>query len=80
MIAIYEQERFLSLRLEVLVLGKNSAENIDAWKVLERLVLLCKLSGVVHTGGESLQDRLRDVWTCRITLALAYMLHHLFVT
>ena len=78
--AIYEQERFLNLRLEVLVLGKNSAENIDAWKVLERLVLLCKLSGVVHTGGESPQDGLRDVWTCGITLALAYMLHHLFVT
>ena len=78
--AIYEQERFLSLRLEVLVLGKNSVENIDAWEVLERLVLLCKLSGVVHTRSESPQDGLRDMWTCGITLALAYMLYYLFVT
>jgi len=34
--------------------------------------------GVVHTGGESLQDELRVVWTCGTTLALAYVLRHLF--
>jgi len=32
------------------------------------------VSGVVHTEGESLQDKLRDVWTCKITLASAYVL------
>jgi len=36
------------------------------------------LPGMVHTEGESLQGGLGDVWTCRITLALAYMLCHLF--
>jgi len=36
------------------------------------------MSGVVHTGGESLQDELRVVWTCGTTLALAYVLRHLF--
>jgi len=35
------------------------------------------VSGAVHTRGESLQDRLRDIWTCRMTLASAYMLYHL---
>ena len=39
-----------------------------------------QLSGVVHTRGESLQGRLRDVQTHRMTLALAYMLHHLSAT
>ena len=38
---------------------------------------LIQMSGVVHTKGESLQDGLRDVWTCRTTLASAYVLHHL---
>jgi len=33
------------------------------------------MSGMVHTKGKSLQDRLRDVWTCGMTLASAYMLH-----
>jgi len=44
MITIYEQKRFLSLRLGVLVLGRDSAEDIDAWEVLERLILLCKFN------------------------------------
>lgn len=44
MIVIYEQKRFLSLRLRVLVLGKDSAKDINAWEVLERLVLLCKFN------------------------------------
>ena len=35
------------------------------------------VSGTVHTRGESLQDGLRDVWTCRMTLASAYMLYYL---
>ena len=32
--------------------------------------------GAVHTGDESLQDRLRDVQTCGTILALAYVLYH----
>jgi len=32
------------------------------------------VSGIVHTGGESLQEVLRDMWTCGITLASAYVL------
>jgi len=42
--------------------------------------ILDSMSGVVHTGDESPQDRLGDVQTCRTTLASAYMLHHLFTT
>jgi len=38
------------------------------------------MSGVVHTGGESPQDGLRDVQTYRMTLALAYVLHYLSAT
>ena len=38
------------------------------------------LSNVVHTGSESLQDRLGDMQTCRMTLASAYMLHCLSAT
>jgi len=34
---------------------------------------------MVHTKGESLQDGLGDMWTCGMTLALAYMLHCLSV-
>jgi len=33
------------------------------------------LLGVVHTGDKSLQDRHGDMQTCRIILALAYVLH-----
>jgi len=33
--------------------------------------------GVVHTGGGSPQDGLGVVWTCGMTLALAYVLYHL---
>jgi len=32
---------------------------------------------IVHTRDESLQDGLRDVQTCGMTLASAYVLHHL---
>jgi len=35
------------------------------------------LSDMVHTGNENPQDGLRDMQTCGITLASAYMLHHL---
>jgi len=35
------------------------------------------MSGTVHTGGESLQDRLKVVQTCGTTLASAYILYHL---
>jgi len=38
------------------------------------------LSGTVHTRGESPQDELRNVWTCGMTLASAYILHHLSAT
>ena len=44
-----------------------------------RLGSLIILSGMVHTKGESLQDGLGDMWTCEMTLALAYMLHCLSV-
>ena len=30
--------------------------------------------GMVHTGSESLQDRLRDIQTCEMILASAYVL------
>jgi len=33
------------------------------------------LSGMVYTRGESPQEGLRDVWTCGMTLASAYVLH-----
>jgi len=35
------------------------------------------LSDMVHTGGESPQSGLRDIWTCRTILASAYVLCHL---
>jgi len=35
---------------------------------------------MVHTWGESLQDRFGDVQTCEMTLALAYVLHCLSIT
>ena len=38
------------------------------------------VSGAVHTGNESPQDRLRDMQTCGTTLALAYMLYCLSAT
>ena len=38
------------------------------------------MSGMVHTRGESLQNGLRDVQTCGMTLASAYVLCHLFTT
>jgi len=40
----------------------------------------CYLSGAVHTGGESLQEELRDVQTCGTTLASAYVLRCLSAT
>jgi len=42
------------------------------------LSLLSNLSSVVHTKDESLQDELRVVQTCGMTLASANMLCHLF--
>jgi len=36
-----------------------------------------KYSITVYTNGESLQSRLRDVWTYRMTLASAYVLYRL---
>ena len=35
---------------------------------------------MVHTGGESPQNRLRDIQICKITLALVYMLCYLSTT
>jgi len=43
-----------------------------------RLGSLIILSGAVHTRGESLQEGLGDVQTCRMTLASAYVLCCLF--
>jgi len=40
-----------------------------------RLGSLIILSGTVHTGDESLQDRPRDIQICGTTLASAYVLH-----
>ena len=37
------------------------------------------MSDAVHTRGESLQDRLGDVQTCKMILASAYILYHLSV-
>ena len=35
------------------------------------------LSDVVHTGGKSPQEGLRNIWTCGMILASAYVLCHL---
>ena len=40
-----------------------------------RLGSLIILLDAVHTRGESLQDGLRDVWTCETILASAYILY-----
>ena len=40
-----------------------------------RLSSLIILLDLVYTGGESLQDRLRDIQTYRMILASAYILH-----
>jgi len=34
---------------------------------------------MVHTGGESPQDGLEDIWTCGTTLASAYVLCYLSI-
>ena len=44
---------------------------------IPRLQHISYMSGMVHTGGESPQDRLRVVWTCGMILASAYVLCHL---
>jgi len=36
------------------------------------------MSGTVYTRSGSLQSRLRNIWTCGMTLASAYMLCHIF--
>ena len=46
-------------------------------KMAEKYNLYFKLSGTVHIRNESLQSRLRDMWTCKITLASTYILCHL---
>ena len=38
------------------------------------------ISSAVHTGDKSLQEGLGDVWTCRMTLASAYVLCRLSAT
>jgi len=48
-------------------------------KELELKIIDSNLSGAVHTRRESPQNELRDVWTCGMTLALAYVLYHLSV-
>ena len=45
-----------------------------------KLGSLIILSGIFHTGDESLQDDLEDVQICGIILASAYVLHYLFAT
>jgi len=46
-----------------------------AWAYdLGSILLTRGMSGAVHTGSESPQDGLRDVWTCGMTLASAYVL------
>ena len=37
------------------------------------------VSGMVHTSGKSLLDRLKNMQTCRTTLASAYILYYLSV-
>jgi len=51
---------------------------IEQLRSNSKLGSLIILSDVVHTRGESLQDGLRVVWICKMTLASAYMLCHLF--
>ena len=41
------------------------------------MVTCHKVSDAVHTEGKSLQDSLRNMQTCGMTLASAYVLHHL---
>jgi len=41
---------------------------------------LLMLLGMVYTRDESPQEGLRDVWTCEMTLASAYVLYHLSAT
>jgi len=53
---------------------------IELLRSNSRLGSLIILSDIVHTGGESLQDGLRDVQTCETTLASAFVLHHLSTT
>jgi len=43
-------------------------------KISLLFTILTLLSSVVYTGSESLQGGLRDVQTCGMTLASAYML------
>ena len=43
-----------------------------------KLGSLIILLGIVHTGGESLREELRDVQTCGTILASAYVLRCLF--
>ena len=40
------------------------AKNLRVNLTIEKDILMSKLSGMVHTRDESLQDRLRDMWTC----------------
>ena len=48
---------------------------MELFRSNSRLRSLIILSGMVHTRGESLQDGLRDMWTCGMTLASAYVLY-----
>ena len=51
----------------------------DSW-INIMLMFLWFLSDMVYTSGKILQDRLRDMQTCRIILASAYVLHCLSAT
>ena len=50
---------------------------MELFRSNSKLGSLIILSDIVHTGDKSLQDRLRDIWTYRTTLASAYALHYL---
>jgi len=53
----------------IIILGLTKDNLVDCNRL--------SVSDVVYTGGESLQDWLRDVQTCRVTLASAYVLCYL---
>ena len=50
------------------MLSLNSHANSSA--VVFSVIVL----GMIHTGSESPQDGLRDIWTCGMTLASTYVL------
>jgi len=66
----YYNQRYIS----VLVFHSGNKIFLD---FLDIYTTYSSMSGIVHTGSESLQDGLRDVWTCGMILASAYVLCYL---